>query len=106
MAKNKEPDDLFVRDDKDEVYVRLEAVMNPFVAMVDGLSVSFFDGDTSMPYLTAEAAIDWLVKEYASTKDKERRIDLALRIAGIAVAQRNVASKLNQDTPIPFLTKE
>lgn len=45
-----------------ERLVELRAVMHPLVAVVDGLTLSFFPGDKKA-YLRIETAIEWVEKE-------------------------------------------
>lgn len=48
-----------------QLYVRLQAVMNPLVALSDGLPVSFFNGESN-GYLKIEDAIKFCEKEPGS----------------------------------------
>ena len=55
-------------------YVRLDAVMNPYVAMFDSLPLTYF-GESSKPgpaYLTLDTAIQWCKREVVHALDKEK----------------------------------
>lgn len=67
-------------DDEDgRLYVKMESIMNPLVALVDSLPLTLFDGDDT-PYLSFDVAIEWARKEskvdpeYGKVADQLERI--------------------------------
>ncbi len=53
---------IFATDRENRLYVLLEAVMHPMVAMCDGISIVRF-GDEKLLYLKIDDAIEWCRKE-------------------------------------------
>jgi hypothetical protein len=47
-------------------------VMNPLVAMFDGLSITFF-GKSKKAYMTLDAAVEWAVKEHKEAPSEFNR---------------------------------
>lgn len=70
------------KDGVETLYVRLDAVMTPLVALVDGLPLRFFPPEKHA-YLTIDEAIDWTTREIplSSTPGDFRKRLEALKIA-------------------------
>jgi hypothetical protein len=59
----RKPKTVFAVDvDRKRLYVRLGVVMNPLVALCDGIPVTFF-GKETVAYLDIDVAIAWAEKE-------------------------------------------
>ena len=81
MAKKKAPKDLIV-EHEGTLYVRTDAIMEPFIVFHDGLSVCFFD-KRKQSYLSFDTAIKWCRKEgeYANREHYDSTIRELERIS-------------------------
>ena len=72
------------------VYVAVDHVMSPMVALIDGLPLTYF-GRERRPYLKADVAIEWCRKEM--DHHSRERFELTIEVLKRAMAQeeRNAA---------------
>lgn len=67
----KKPPVFFATNKEGDLFVRLDAVMNPWCAMADGLDLVIFPDNKTLYYLPIDTAISWCQKE-AKSHDREK----------------------------------
>lgn len=63
MRRKKDKETPFAVSKDDRLFVRLSAITTWLVALVDGLTLTYFGKDRTTPYLEIDTAIEWCKKE-------------------------------------------
>ena len=69
-------------------YVRVDVVMGVMIAAFDCLPFTFFNGNTTRPYITITTAIDWVRRELKSCGRGRETDSLTAKLAALLVAER------------------
>lgn len=90
MSKN---NPVFLEHDDGRLFVKLEAVMPPLVAMIDGITLYMTrrtKRSKEEAFLLIDTAIDWCRKEmeYHSREKYQRMIDAMEKVKADAAAER------------------
>jgi hypothetical protein len=94
------PDDLFIWiESKEAVYVRLEYVMNPWVALTDGLAIAFIGEERTM-CITVDQAIEWCCQQLSFSIKAEAVRKYGEMIAVLArVKRQTFERRIGLDIP-------
>lgn len=79
---------VFASSPSGDLFVKVSAIMNPMIPMIDGLDIYFFHDDKKCAYMKVDAAIQWCEKEM-----QYERGNYELMIATLKRAQAQEATK-------------
>ena len=90
MSRKKKPPTIFADTADGRLYVRVDAVMHPMVAMADGIQITTFGDDKHRVWwMAVDAAIEWCRREAASHSADE----YALKIKVLEKAKAQAAEE-------------